>query len=42
MPLVAFANPLRDVLHAALATDPHRRPASALELKHRLHAAISA
>ena len=37
-----FGFVLRDVLENALATDPHRRPASALELKQQLIAAINA
>ena len=41
-PPVAFGTALREVLNSALATDPHRRPASAVELKQRLRAANQA
>jgi tRNA A-37 threonylcarbamoyl transferase component Bud32 len=41
-PAAAFSHPLREVLNRALAADPQRRPASALELKQLLKAAISA
>jgi serine/threonine-protein kinase len=37
-----FSNMLREVLENALAADPHRRPASALELKQRLDASMGA
>lgn len=42
MPPDAFGLVLREVLENSLATDPHRRPASAIELKQRLNAAINA
>jgi serine/threonine-protein kinase len=41
-PPSAFSHPLREVLYGALAADPHRRTASALELKQLLKAAINA
>jgi tRNA A-37 threonylcarbamoyl transferase component Bud32 len=40
-PSGAFSFVLRDVLESSLSSDPRRRPASALELKQRLGAAIS-
>lgn len=41
-PSDGFGSVLSEVLEHSLAADPHRRPASALELKQRLNAAINA